>query len=87
MDELNEADAVKKAAYQEIKGDVLEHSNIIASCLYLAQVKQKYSFIERENYNKPKPADHTQTQCPPDREKVIKGALALLGIISFEFVA
>lgn len=48
------AAAERKAAYQEIKEYLLEHTGSKVSHLYIAQVKQKYGIIERENYNKPK---------------------------------
>lgn len=41
MDELNLTDAEKKATYQEIKDDVIEHTGLKVSSLYIAQVKQK----------------------------------------------
>ena len=81
MDELDLTDAEKKATYQEIKDYVLEHSGLKVSSLYIAQVKQKCGIIERENYNKPKSEDAKQPQCPPDKEKAIKGALRHFGMI------
>ena len=81
MDELDLTDAEKKATYQEIKDYVLEHSGLKVSSLYIAQVKQQCGIIERENYNKPKPEDAKQPQCPPDKEKAIKEALTHFGMI------
>lgn len=81
MDELDLTDAEKKATYQEIKDYVLEHSGLKVSSLYIAQVKQKCGIIECENYNKPKSEDAKQPQCPPDKEKAIKGALKHFGMI------
>ncbi len=81
MDELDLTDAEKKATYGEIKDYVLEHTGLKVSSLYIAQVKQKYGIIERENYNKPKSEDARQPQCPPDKEKAIKEALLHFGMI------
>jgi 23S rRNA (uracil1939-C5)-methyltransferase len=81
MDELDLTDAEKKATYGEIKEYVLEHTGLKVSSLYIAQVKQKYGIIERENYNKPKSEDARQPQCPPDKEKAIKEALLHFGMI------
>lgn len=81
MDEFDLTDAEKKATYQEIKDYVLEHSGLKVSSLYIAQVKQRCGIIERENYNKPKSEDAKQPQCPPDKEKAIKGALKHFGMI------
>ncbi|MFR1832365.1 MAG: 23S rRNA methyltransferase [Lachnospiraceae bacterium] len=66
------------AAYTQIKDYVLEHSGMKVSSLYIAQVKQKCSIIERENYNKPKAGDAKQPQCPPEKEKAWKH-LSILG--------
>ena len=63
------------ATYGQIKDYVLEHSGLKVSSLYIAQVKQKYGIIERENYNKPKSEDAKQPQCPPEKEKAIRAAL------------
>lgn len=60
---------------REIKAYVLEHTDRKVSSLYTAQVKQKCSIIECENYNKPKSEDAKQPQCPPEKEKAIMEAL------------
>ena len=75
------ADVEKKATYEEIKAYVLENIGLKVSNLYIAQVKQKYGIIERENYNKPKSEDAKQPQCPLDKEKAIKEALTHFGMI------
>ena len=69
------------ATYGQIKDYVLERSGLKVSSLYIAQVKQKYGIIERENYNKPKSEDAKQPQCPPDKERAITEALKHLGMI------
>ena len=81
MDELDLTDAEKKATYQKIKEYVLEHTSLKVSSLYIAQVKQKYGIIERENYTKPKSENAKQPQCPPDKEKAITEALKYFGMI------
>lgn len=81
MDELDLTSAESKATYEEIKAYVLEHSGLNVSSLYIAQVKQKYGIIERENYNKPKSEDARQPQCPPEKEKAITEALRHFGMI------
>ncbi len=81
MDELDLTAAEKKATYEEIKAYVLEHTGLKVSHLYIAQVKQKYGIIERENYNKPKSDDARQPQCPPEKEKAITEALKHFGMI------
>ena len=81
MDELDLTAAEKKATYQEIKDYVLEHTGLKVSSLYIAQVKQKYGIIERENYNKPKSKDAKQPQCPPEKEMAIMEALKHFGMV------
>ena len=81
MDELDLTSAESKATYEEIKAYVLEHTGLKVSHLYIAQVKQKYGIIERENYNKPKSEDAKQPQCPPEKEKAITEALRHFGMI------
>ena len=49
MDELDVTVAESKAAYEEIKAYVLEHTGLKVSSLNIAQVKQKHGIIEREN--------------------------------------
>ncbi len=70
------------ATYEEIKAYVLEHTGLKVSHLYIAQVKQKYGIIERENYNKPKSENAKQPQCPPEKERAITEALKHFEMIS-----
>ena len=49
MDELDLTATESKATYEEIKDYVLKQSGLKVSNLYIAQVKQKYGIIEREN--------------------------------------
>ena len=81
MDELDLTAAESKATYEEIREYVLEHTGLKVSHLYIAQVKQKYGIIERDNYNKPKSEDVRQPQCPPEKEKAITEALRHFGMI------
>ena len=81
LDELDLTDVEKKATYEEIKAYVLENTGLKVSNLYIAQVKQKYGIIERENYNKPKSENARQPQCPPEKENAIKDALKHFGMI------
>lgn len=81
MDEMDLTSAESKATYEEIKAYVLEHTGLKVSYLCIAQVKQKYGIIERENYNKPKSENAKQPQCPPEKEKAITEALRHFGMI------
>lgn len=82
LDELDLTAAESKATYEEIKEYVLEHTGLKVSHLYIAQVKQKYGIIERENYNKPKSENSGQPKCPLEKEAAITEALKHFGMIS-----
>ena len=81
MDELDVTAAESKATYDQIRDYVWEHHQLKVSNLYIAQVKQKYGIIERENYNKPKSENAKQPQCPAEKEKAITEALRHFGMI------
>ena len=71
MDELDLTAAESKATYEEIKAYVLEHTGLKVSHLYIAQVKQKYGIVERENYHKAKNENAKQPKCPKEKEDAI----------------
>ncbi len=71
----------KGATYEAIKGRVEVQTGLKVSSLYIAQVKQKYGIIERENYNKSKTEDTKQPKCPPEKEKAIEDALRYFNMI------
>ena len=75
MDELDVTAAESKATYNEIRDYVWEHYQLKVSNLYIAQVKQKYGIIERENYHKAKSENTKQPQCPKEKEDAIVEAL------------
>ena len=67
--------------YGQIKERVLEQTGLKVSSLYIAQIKQKYGIIERENYNKPKSENARQSKCPPEKEAAITEALRYFQMI------
>ncbi len=69
------------ATYGQIKERVLEQTGLKVSSLDIAQIKQKYGIIERENYNKPKSENSRQPKCPPEKEAAITEALKFFGMI------
>ena len=69
------------ATYGQIKERVLQQTGLKVSSLYIAQIKQKYGIIERENYNKPKSKEARQPKCPPEKEAAITEALRYFGMI------
>ena len=75
MDELDVTVAESKATYDQIRDYVWEHHQLKVSNLYIAQVKQKYGIIERENYHKAKNENAKQPKCPKEKEDAIVEAL------------
>ena len=75
MEELDVTAAESKATYNQIRDYVWEHHQLKVSNLYIAQVKQKYGIIERENYNKAKNENAKQPKCPKEKEDAIVEAL------------
>ena len=75
MDELDVTAAESKATYDQIRDYVWEHYQLKVSNLYIAQVKQKYGIIERENYHKAKNKNTKQPKCPKEKEDAIVEAL------------
>ena len=69
------------ATYGQIKERVLQQTGLKVSSLYIAQIKQKYGIIERENYNKSKSENARQPKCPPEKEAAITEALKFFGMI------
>lgn len=69
------------ATYGQIKEHVLQQTGLKVSSLYIAQIKQKYGIIERENYNKSKSENARQSKCPPEKEAAITEALKYFGMI------
>ena len=81
MDELDVTATESKATYNEIRDYVWEHHQLKVSNLYIAQVKQKYGIIERENYHKAKSENTKQPKCPKEKEDAIVEALKYFKII------
>lgn len=76
MNEMDLTAAESKATYEEIKEYILKHTGLKVSNLYIAQVKQKCGIIERVNYNLSKSENSRQPKCSPEKERVIREALA-----------
>ena len=55
--------------------NVLKHTGLRVSCLYIAQVKAKHGIIERECYNKAKTEGSRVPNCPPEKEQAIEEVL------------
>jgi 23S rRNA (uracil1939-C5)-methyltransferase len=75
MEELDVTAAESKATYNKIREHVWEHHQLKVSNLYIAQVKQKYGIVERENYHKAKNENAKQPKCPKEKEDAIAEAL------------
>ena len=82
LDEIDATSAETKATYKEIEEWVQEHYGFHVTNLNIAQVKQKYGIIERENYNKPKSEKGRQPECL--KEIAIEEALKYFQMIPSE---
>lgn len=69
------------ATYGQIKERVLQRIVLKVFSPYIAQVKQKYGIIERENYNKPKSENAGSSKCPPKKKSAITEAVKFFGMI------
>lgn len=68
------------ATYQKIKNFVLKHYKLKVSTLNIAQVKEKYGIIERENYNKGS-KNHKVPNCTVEKENAIVKAFEHFNMI------
>lgn len=59
----------------------MEKHDIMVSSLYIAQIKEKHSIIERENYNISKSENNRRPKCTPEKEKLIEEALRYFKMI------
>ena len=75
--------AETKATYDKIKYYVENKYGFKVSSLYIAQVKQEYGIIERENYNKGE-GKSCVPQCPDKEREAIIDALQYFQMISKE---
>ena len=81
LDEIDATSAETKATYKEIQDWVQEKYGFHVTNLNIAQMKQKYGIIERENYNKPKSSDSKQPGCPEEKVKAIEDAMRYFQMI------
>ncbi len=75
LDDMDLTASEAKATDSEIKAYVLEKFGLKVSSLYIAQIKDKYGIIERENYNKSQKEDAIVPRCPKKKEDAIVDAL------------
>ena len=81
LDEMDLSRAESKTTYEEIKEYVLKNYGMNVTNLYIAQVKRKYGFIERINYN----LGEGKTRVPQvtaEKEESIEDALRHFQMIS-----
>ena len=70
-----------QATYEQLRDYVKEQTGLYVTNLNIAQIKRKYGFIERENYNLPKSEDSKQPNCTKEKEEAIKEAFKHFGMI------
>lgn len=80
MSELDITSAEAKATYEEIKAYVKNKYDLHVSNLYIAQVKQEYRIIERENYNTGSGKSRIP-KCPIEKHDAIVDALKYFQMI------
>ena len=71
----------KGATYEQIKSDVLEHTGLKVSSLYISQIKRKCGLDVGQNYNLSKKEDAKVPKCPPEKEAAIRDALKYFQMI------
>ena len=81
LDEFDRTATEAKGTYQEIRNYVYSKYKLKVSHLNIAQIKQKYGIIERQNYNQPKSENSRQPNCTPEKEKAITDALKYFKMI------
>ena len=81
LEDMDMSEFQDGATYTQIKDYVLEHSGLKVSNLYISQIKRKCGIEVGKNYNLPKAEDSRQPQCPPEKEKAIRGAFKYFGMI------
>lgn len=69
------------ATYKEIKEYVKEHFDLNVSTLNIAQIKDKYEIIERDNYNLPKNQNTKIPNCTEEKERAIIETFKYYGMI------
>lgn len=80
MSELDITSAEAKATYEEIKAYVKNKYDLKVTNLYIAQVKQEYGIIERENYNTGSGKSKVP-KCPTEKHSAIVEALKYFQMI------
>ena len=81
LEDMDTSGFQQGATYEQIKGRVLEQTELKVSSLYISQIKRKCGIEVGKNYNLPKSEDSRQPQCPPEKEKAIREAFNYFGMI------
>ncbi len=81
LGEMDITSAETKATYKEIQQYFLKETGLMASNLYIAQLKDKCGMKKRPNYNLPKSKDARQPQRPSEKEATIMVALKYFNMI------
>ena len=81
LEDMDMSEFQDGATYPQIKENVLEHTGLKVSNLYISQIKRKCGIGVGKNYNLPKSEDSRQPQCPPEKEKAIREAFKHFGMI------
>ena len=75
LEDMDTDGFMQGATYNAIRDWIKAKYGYRVTNLNIAQVKQKYGIIERENYNKPKSSGSKQPGCPEEMIKAIENAM------------
>ena len=81
LEDMDTSGFQQGATYEQIKGRVLEQTELKVSSLYISQIKRKCGLEVGQSYNLSKKENAKQPQCPPEKEKVIREAMKYFGMI------
>ena len=81
LEDMDTSGFQQGATYEQIKGRVLEQTELKVSSLYISQIKRKCGLEVGQSYNLSKKENAKQPQCPPEKEKAIREAMKYFGMI------
>ena len=81
LEDMDTSGFQQGATYEQIKGRVLEQTELKVSSLYISQIKRKCGLEVGQSYNLSKKENAKQPQCPPEKEAAIMEALKYFGMI------
>ena len=81
LEDMDTSGFQQGATYEQIKGRVLEQTELKVPSLYISQIKRKCGLEVGQSYNLSKKENAKQPLCPPEKEKAIREAMKYFGMI------